>query len=81
MLQEHRIRAIAESLQQQWLTLPRNKRSANIPVHKEDETLVRQLAAQLSNANLIPVSNNAFEQQLVKESKRVLIYEDRNLLV
>ena len=81
MLHENQILAIAESLQHQWLTLPRNKRSANTPVSTEDEALVRQLAAQLTTANLVPVSNNAFEQQLAKESKRVLVYEDRNLLV
>jgi hypothetical protein len=80
-MQENQILAIAEPLQRQWLALPKNKRAANTPVSSEDEKLVRQLAAQLTDASLIPVSNNAFEQQLAKESKRVLVYEDRDLLV
>ncbi|CAO3688411.1 unnamed protein product [Umbelopsis vinacea] len=46
----------------------------------EHEKFVRHLAAQLTNDNLTPVSNNSFEQQLARESARVLIYEDRELL-
>ncbi|KAI8583489.1 hypothetical protein K450DRAFT_169480 [Umbelopsis ramanniana AG] len=79
-MQKNQILAIAESLQRQWLALPRNKRAENLSVSSEDEKLVRQLAAQLTDASLIPVSNNAFERQLAKESKRVLVYEDRDLL-
>jgi hypothetical protein len=80
-MREYQILAISASLQLQWLSLPRNKHAASTPVTSEQEVLVRQLAAQLTDANLIPVSNNVFEQQLARESNRVLVYEDRELLV
>ncbi|KAH8554245.1 hypothetical protein BGW37DRAFT_483980 [Umbelopsis sp. PMI_123] len=79
-MRENQILAISASLQLQWLSLPRNKHAASTPVTSEQEVLVRQLAAQLTDANLIPVSNNVFEQQLARESNRVLVYEDRELL-
>jgi hypothetical protein len=80
-MNDHLILTIAETLTRQWAELPRNKHAAHAPMELEHEKFVRHLAAQLTNDNLTPLTNNSFEQQLARESARVLIYEDRELLV
>jgi hypothetical protein len=80
-MQQDEIQAIAQSLQAQWTAVRRTKRAVNTSNESTQIEFVRHLASQLNDAVRIGVSSNSFEQQLVRESNRVRVYEDRELLV
>lgn len=75
------INAIVENLTSQWLAFRNNAKRADRPVVAKEERFIRRLATQLAEARLIPVSDNNLERQIARESNRVLIYEERELLV
>jgi hypothetical protein len=77
----HEINAIVENLKSQWMVFRNKARRADQPVAATEEQLVRRLAVQLAESTLIPVSDSSLERQIANESNRVLIYEDRELLV
>ncbi|KAJ2958582.1 hypothetical protein NQZ79_g5848 [Umbelopsis isabellina] len=74
------INAIVENLTSQWLAFRNNAKRADRPVVAKEERFIRRLATQLAEARLVPVSDNNLERQIARESNRVLIYEERELL-